>query len=885
MSTVKLKVFLVLLLTAGLTLGGAGLLAHQILGAKNPAEPPPSFGERAVAPSPESKAKAAVDRFGDPLPERAVARLGTIRFRMSGLVYACAWSPDGKTLAASSTEKTVTLFDAATGRPLRHLQGNPFSATSLAYAPDGRTLAAGYENGSIVIWNCATAKMVRQFRASERGPIWRVWSLAFTPDGKGLISAGEDKVIRLWEPATGKEVRRFTGHEKDVRCAVLSSDGRTLASAADKEIRLWETATGKMIRCLTEHKEAIRALALSADGKLLASGSKDGMIYLWETATGAIRRRFPEEVKQPRDAATSHAHALAFSPDGKILVVGGADHTLSLWDVATGKKLHEIAGVGSNTYAARYHDGGIQCVVFSRDGKKIVLGRDNTLDWFDVSLGKEVSPLPIHRGAVRRMFFRPDGHCLITVGDDPERRVLEWDANTGRPIRRIPGKAINAHLVCFSPDGKLMASTLFDTALHLWDTTSGKEIRKIPLPLKDGSSSPNEVIFSPNGKQLAVVGPLGKAACLLEASTGKQLLGMGPEKDWTFVHAFFSSDSRLLALVGNEAIQFLDISSDQHWPMISLPKDRISFAAALSPDGRTLALASAEWAQETNAKKGSYPPGYAPRVLKVRDITLWETAAGKKRGTFPSPGDRVHALTFSPDSRLLTIAGEDRAVHLWDIVKGEWLRHLQGHLGEVGTLAFSRDGRRLASGSQDTTALIWDVSGLAKKLPPHKPLTRKELDELWSILAGADAVKAYRAILTLEAAPDQAVSLLAERLWPEPADDKRIARLLALLDSDDFTQRERATKELQELGWTAEAALHKALDDKPSLEMRQRVKTLLDGLRKRPLLPELLRMLRGLEVLEHIGTPAAREVIASLAEGAAQARLTREAKAALQRLR
>jgi hypothetical protein len=127
--------------------------------------------------------------------------------------------------------------------------------------------------------------------------------------------------------------------------------------------------------------------------------------------------------------------------------------------------------------------------------------------------------------------------------------------------------------------------------------------------------------------------------------------------------------------------------------------------------------------------------------------------------------------------------------------------------------------------------------------------------------------------------------LLAERLRLKPADDKRMVRLLALLDSGDFAERERATKELRELGWVAEPALHTALEDKPSLEARQRIKALLDDIRKQPLPSEMLRMLRGMEVLEHIGTPMARKTLTSLAEGVPQARLTREAKAVLQRMR
>jgi RNA polymerase sigma factor (sigma-70 family) len=879
----KGKLFLAALLLASSAVGAAGSLLRT-----KPLEPPPA-DEATVAPAKKSSTpQAHTDRHGDPLPEGAVARLGTVRFRMSGLVYACALSPDGKILAASSVDEAIALFDAATGRPLRQLPGNSYSATSLAFAPDSKTLAVGYTRGSIVLWNCETAKMVRQFVAEVGGPIHPVRSLTFTPDGKGLLSAGEDKVVRLWDPAAGKEVRRFSGHQNEVRCAALSSDGKILASAAGDDICLWETASGKMIRRLTGHKKSIRALAISASGKLLASGDQEGTIHLWETATGAVRHRIRENAKRQQWAATRHAHALAFSPDGQILAVGRADYSLNLWDAVTGNELHDIEGTGFNVYTGgTYHDGGIQCAVFSRDGKRLVFSRDNALAWLDVKSGTEISLFPIQRGAVRRMIFRSDGKRLLMTSADPDRGILEWDTASGRPIQRPAGPGLYRSLNCFSSDGK-MAATADNSELHLWDTMTGKEVRRIFLPLeKNNSNAIQEASFSPDGKRLAVAGPLGNSAWLFDASTGKLLQSMGPGKNWTFVHARFSADSRLVAIVGNEAIQFVGASSDWPRPSITLSKECISFASALSPDGRTLALASGEYLREKNSIFGSYPgsrpPGSPPPgVLKVRELSLWETASGKKRGTVPSPCSRVHGLTFSPDGRLLAIAGDDRAVHVWDTVKGEWLRHWQGHRGEVEALVFSPDGRRLASGSKDTTALIWDVSRLAKETRRCAPLPRQALEELWSTLAGADALKAYRAILTLESVPDQSVPLLAERLRFKPsADAKRRTSLIAQLDSEDFAQRERATAELRRLGWEAEPALLKVLENKPSLETRQRVKALLDEIRKQAPPPQLLRMLRGIEVLERIGGEEARKAIASFADG--PTRLAREAKAALDR--
>jgi RNA polymerase sigma factor (sigma-70 family) len=617
---------------------------------------------------------AHVDLQGDPLPDHAVARLGTVRFRASGLVLACAYSPDGKTLAAGSADHTVTLFDATTGTPIRRLQGYQQDITSLAYAPDSRTLAAGGSHSNISIYDTASGKLLRQF-AIPAGP---VWSLTYTPDGKGLISAGHDSPMILWDPATGKESRRFISPQKEsIRCVVLSPDGRTIASAGET-IRLWETATGKMIRRLEGQKNPIRALAFSPDGKLLASGrGEDDSVWLWETATGEVRHRFPDDSTERKKIRDSVVRSLAFSPDGKTLVAGGGNYSLRFWDVATGRNLREILGRKSITYSG-YHDGGIQCVAFSRDGKRLVLGRDNQLTLLDVPSGEEVLSSQAHRGGVRRLFFSPDGKRLVTTSDDPSRRVLEWDAITGQLIRPIPGKVLWAHVVSISSDRRILAATEHGTALHLWDTMTGAEIRQIPLPLKRNSDSPGEILFSPDGKLLAVSEASGEAVWLFDAFTSKQVCvveGMGSP-----AHVFslrFSEDSRLLTAVANSTIHVAEVPSGRELLRITLPKGRTT-AVAVSPDGRTVATPLSE-------------------LFKDGRMTLWEAATGRERLVFPCSPSQINCVRFSPDGLLLAAGGWDRAVYVWDTVTGKQLARLEGHQGYVEWLEFSPDSRRIAA--------------------------------------------------------------------------------------------------------------------------------------------------------------------------------------------
>ena len=146
-------------------------------------------------------------------------------------------------------------------------------------------------------------------------------------------------------------------------------------------------------------------------------------------------------------------------------------------------------------------------------------------------------------------------------------------------------------------------------------------------------------------------------------------------------------------------------------------------------------------------------------------------------------------------------------------------------------------------------------------------------------------MKAYLAIQTPAVGERQAVAFLRERLPDAPElNDQQIALLIADLDSTRFAVRQKATEELGKAGGVAERALRMKLKERPSLEVRQRIEQLLDRLSK-PLSGDQLQALRAVEVLEHIGSPEAKQVLEKLATGAEGARLTREAKASLGRLR
>jgi hypothetical protein len=264
------------------------------------------------------------------------------------------------------------------------------------------------------------------------------------------------------------------------------------------------------------------------------------------------------------------------------------------------------------------------------------------------------------------------------------------------------------------------------------------------------------------------------------------------------------------------------------------------------------------------------------------DVRRWELSTGKELAPLHGHGDGVFAVAFSAGGRTLAVGGRDKAIHLWEVASGRERGRLVGHDGGVLALCFSHDGRRLLSSSFDSTGLVWDLSDWGSDQPPRGELSLPQLQRYWQGLASEDPRRAWRAVWMLAGAP-LSVAFLGQRLRPAaPVDAAQVARWIAELDAEDFAVRQRAAAALSELGEIAAPALHRALEVRPSAEVRRRLGELLQEL-SRPS-PRQLQQVRALEALEYADTPAARHILEELAGGAPQARLTLEARAALGRL-
>jgi RNA polymerase sigma factor (sigma-70 family) len=851
------------------------------------------------------------DLFGDRLPKGAVSRIGTTRFLQGKNGGApVAYTPDEKILISldSGTSelfwdatsgkkkgsnswvrekfKAVVLWDTATGKEARRIELPGDFFYTFLLSPDGKTLSTiGKDNPNIRFWDVATCKEIHQISLMPQDtPDFKESPPAavFTPDGKAFAASKEDGIIRLWNTATWQQMPSLPKggnsllrlNKKGLPNFFFLPDGKTLISTLNGKngIHWLDIGTGQEIRSLDLSKtnDSGWTLAVSPDGKRIAALVEPMVLYLWNAVTG-------EEIS--RISLSSRYHegrcCLCFSPDSQNLAcfvsglyaMGGANlRETVIFETGTGKEIRRWGNVGS-----------VAGMTYSPDGKTLAHSCGDVIDLRDAQTGKPVLEIGRLPDTILSVAFATDDKSLNTGCRDG--RVFSWDSLTGKQLGRSPAPPPDAipherylYGANFSADGKRASVMDVKGVRHIWEPATGKTLCRI-----EKESEGDYGVFSPDGKILVV-----------KQNSGVWRLLAWDVESGNLLHSYsggnqrvFSPDGSLLATaIGNrtygETIYLWETGSGKEMKkLVCQPDPQIDShiaSLAFSPDGKC--LVSMHYV--TNSEH-----------FVVQGFSrIWDIATGRELRSFPHFVDPQFKFpVISPDGKILATADRDTVI-LLELATGKERVRFTGHRSSVHSLAFSHDGRFLASGSGDYTALIWDTTGVC----PNGKLTQRkvqpaELKRLWTELAGTDAGKAHGTIWTMVASSEQSVPFLAEQLHlVAGAGDKRMAHLLGELDSKDFKVRTQAAKELEELGDLAEPALSKALAGNPSLELHQRVNKLLDALFGKPLSAEQLRMVRAVETLEHVASVQARQVLAELAKGPPKGRLTKEAKASLDRL-
>ncbi|KAB8335310.1 CHAT domain-containing protein [Scytonema tolypothrichoides VB-61278] len=452
------------------------------------------------------------------------------------------------------------------------------------------------------------------------------------------------------------EYNRLEGHRGEVKSAVFSPDGNTLASTSnDKSVKLWKR-DGTLLITLEGHKAGVLDVAFSPDGQTLASASEDKTIKLWKrdgTLLGTL---------EGHDAAVSK---VAFSPDGKTLASASEDHSVKLWRVS-GK-------VPVLLTTLKKHQDEVKAVVFSRDGNMIAsASKDKTVKLWKRD-GTFLTTVARHNDTVWDVAFSPDGNTIASASAD--NTVKLWNKD-GKFLKTLEGHQAPVSGVAFSPDGKTLASASWDNTVKLWNKDGS-----LLTTLNGHSDRVWGVTFSPDSKILASVsGDMTIKFWKLDSALLTTLQGHSAP----VIGVAISPNGKMVASASDDKTVKL-WTQDSTLP-VTLDHKAAVFAVVFSPDGSTLASASLDSTLKLWNKNG----------------TLLKTLKGHKAG--------IWGVAFSPDGNTIASAGWDKTVKLWN-KNGTELTTLKGHQESIWDVAISPDGNTIASASSDMTVKLWKRDG------------------------------------------------------------------------------------------------------------------------------------------------------------------------------
>ena len=456
-----------------------------------------------------------------------------------GSLSVSAFSPNGLWLAAGSNSGSVTIWNLADGKVIsgpRHKDG----VLTIAFSPNSNYIVSGGKDSAAHVAETRTGKALLRI-ANEN---W-VRDIAFSPDGLWFVTASDDKRVRVWSTDSGRERLRLLqdGVVTDVK---VSTNGQWIATTSlDKTVRVWNSATGTEIFQIPL-KAGGSVLAFNKEGNTVVAGDQSGAINVWDISSMAAPVKYAQFIGTAGD--------LQFSPSGDWLAASDENRVWLLRPEPLANLPARLEGTPTLQFKSR-----VEKVVFSPDSRLLGIateGSETAVYQIETRSLKRIND----PAAVQALAFSADSLQLITTGSDGQVRA--WDTSSGDFIDGNSGgtllaiESIGAHsLLAASADGSLLASSNSSGQIEIWKYQNAQFIPQASLQ-KDQAVS---MSFDPAGELLAV-GTNGNVH-LIDTTTGKELARIPHVGVVSGVS--FSADGSILATASSRTMQFWEVAGIQ----------------------------------------------------------------------------------------------------------------------------------------------------------------------------------------------------------------------------------------------------------------------------------------------------------------------------------
>ena len=588
------------------------------------------------------------------------------------VVSSATFSPDGTRIVSGSTDKTVRLWDATTGKPIGEpLRGHDDWVSAVAFSPDGGRIASASMDGTIRLWDAATGQADRAADArapAPSSPAWRsarmapespprglggiqlwdaatrqpigepltghdpssiVWDVAFSPDGARVVSAGTDKTIRLWDAATGRPIGEpLRGHDETVTSVAFSPDGTRIASAsATRPSGCGTPPPGARSgsRCATTPGWKASRSARTAPASPPPAATRPSDCGMWRRVArparsmGTIRR---SRVWRSAEMAGCSCPAATTTPSGYGTRPAGSrwSATTTPWRMPSSRMMAAASPRAARTRRC----GGGTPPLGGRSGNRCA---STMRTWNRYTRSERTGCYQSDRttpsyGCGTRTPGNPSVNRYASRPDLLGARPISWEDKTDRIL-----------------------ATVDLSSVQVWDAMTMQPIGGPIVHEQHRHRGEFQSMTAGCWPPASPRGPTGQLR-LWDADTRKP--------------------------IGE--------------PMRA---DGIVSSLEFSRDGKLIAVGS---------MSGS-----------VSALQLWDTGTSQPVGN-PMRLDSAGASEFSPDGRILASGGTDGAIRLWNVADQTQLgAPLTGHTGAVTDLDFSPDGTKLTSASDDHTLRRWPI--------------------------------------------------------------------------------------------------------------------------------------------------------------------------------
>ncbi|MEJ2715679.1 MAG: protein kinase [Deltaproteobacteria bacterium] len=607
----------------------------------------------------------------------------------NGWITAAIPFPTSGKFVSGGRDRTIRIWDAATGEEIKSISVLGDAPVSLWIAPDEQMVAmAGPKAGAPVnLLDLESGRVVGSLSADGN-----ITAAGFSPDGSHILTVEEKGAARLWDTAQFRGVSTIKIPAHTAAAAVFDSESQPeiFIAGVDRRIKRVCSADATTLGFEKAHEDQVISLSVAPDGTRLVTGGKDKRAVLWDARSGQVLAQF--------QAHRGPVSVVAINPNGQLAATYDTTSGIKLWDSQTGRVLRTFDTM----------EGQINCLAFTLDGERLLAGgRDMAVRIWQVGSRPVIPHLtlakiqPVQKQIRSGQQFE---HMIETAKKAVRKRAFATAYSLIRKAQTLPGYersdvaletisrmskygvrvglrgGWNVGTLSFSSNGREAVSGGDDRSVRLWDLNTGKNI----LALSGHTDTISSVALSRDGKQ--ILSSSWDGSIKLWNRLDGTLLKTFKGHDGEVAAAAFVDDSRLILSAGFDGVvKMWDADSGRLLRDLRGHTDRITSLAVSVSAERFI----------TGAMDGT--------------ARVWDVKRGTTIRTLEAGESGVRVVAFPSDDNFALTGENDGICRIWNLETGECLREFKGHAREITGGEFSSNGRFVITSSGDGAVMIWEL--------------------------------------------------------------------------------------------------------------------------------------------------------------------------------